>query len=554
MRQLEQLLLRIDGRGYKAYKELQGGRFEFPRMSLLVDHVQGDPYATPSRARAVVAWPAAALPEPALASPARRRATRDFLARAFRSAARGERDLTIEAGGQTVLERSACLLTAAGVELRFRVDLPAAGRRILGSRARDLLIERLPQIVAHAAEAGHLDLPALERHCAAVEDQEALRGMLADAGLVAFVGDGSRLPRASGVDDRPLAGAVEFEAPSALRVTLRAPNAGTIAGLGLRRGITLVVGGGFHGKSTLLRAIENGVYDHIPNDGRECVVTDPAAVKIRAEDGRSINGVDISSFIGDLPYGRSTEDFTTDLASGSTSQAAAIQEALEAEAGVLLLDEDTSASNFMIRDRRMQALVDKAREPITPFLDRVRELRDTAGVSTILVMGGSGDYFDHANTVILMNAYRPLDVTARAREIANQLATGRREEHNGDLHRPRPRRLDPKSLSPETKSGKRRIQARGTDTLVFGRSEVDLRAVEQIVDSAQVRSMGWLLAHLARCPGETVAPLAPVREMLARLGGGEWDWLTGHPDGDLALPRLFEVTAALNRLRGVRLR
>lgn len=553
MRELERLLQKIDGRGYKAYKDLEGRRFEFPRMSLLVDHVQGDPYAAPSRLRVIVPWIASALPDSALASPARRRATRDFLARAFRSAARSERDLAIDAGGQTVLERSACLLADAGVELRFRADMPAAGRRILGRRASELLVERLPEIVARAAEARYLDLGDLERHCAVVEDQQVLRGLLAGSGLVAFVADGSSLPRRSGVDDRPLPGAVELESPASLRVTLEAPNAGPVSGLGLRRGITLVVGGGFHGKSTLLRSIEVGVYDHIPDDGRERVVTDPAAVKIRAEDGRAVSGVDISPYIGHLPHGRTTEEFSTELASGSTSQAAAIQEALEAGATVLLLDEDTSATNFMIRDRRMQALVEKASEPITPFVDRIRELRDSAGISTILVMGGSGDYFDHADTVIQMDEYRPLDVTERAHEIAASLATGRREEHDGRLERPCPRRLDPRSLSPETRPGKRKIQARGIDVLVFGRSQVDLSCVEQIVDAAQARSIGWLLAHLARSSEKAIEPLAHLQAMLGRLGDCEWDWLTGHPDGDLALPRLWEVAAALNRLRGVRL-
>jgi len=548
-KQLEQTLERIDGRGYKAYKDI-AGRYAFERFTLMIDHVQADPFAAPSRLRAVVPWAVADLPEGVHGSPSRKRAARDYLARAFRRAAREEGDVAIDAGRQTVLDRTACLFTEEGVELRFTVGLPAAGRKVLGRKARELLCERLPGIVRAAAEAERLDSGDLQAHCAAVEDQVALREALAERGLVAFVGEGAILPRRSGVDDRPLGDAIPWRTPGALEVTLDAPNAGAVTGLGIPRGITLIVGGGFHGKSTLLNALETGVYDHVPGDGRERVVADPAAVKVRAEDGRAVSGVDLSPFINHLPYGKSTTAFSTDLASGSTSQAAALQEALEAGCGSLLVDEDTSATNFMIRDERMQALVAKENEPITPFVDRIRQLRDRLGVSTVLVMGGSGDYFDCADTVIQMQDYIPLDVTEKAREIAASHVTGRREEHESDLERPRIRALDSRSVDPTVKKGKRKMQGKGVDHLVFGREDVDLRAVEQVADGSQVRAIGQLLAALGDAGGTVADPPGWLRE---RLEGGEWHRLFDRPDGDLALPRVFEVMAALNRLRGARL-
>ncbi|MCD4748029.1 MAG: ABC-ATPase domain-containing protein, partial [Thermoanaerobaculales bacterium] len=298
MERLRSILLGFEGRNYKAYKELQGDTFEFERFSLIIDHVQGDPYAAPSRMRAVIPMAEAGIPEKALASKSRRRACRDFLARAFRAAARREPDLGIDAGTQTVLARSACLFVGDTIELRFTADMPGRGRRILGRHAAQLLCTALPHAVEHAALAANLDLAALEQHCAVVEDQDAMRSQLADRGLVAFVADGASLPRRSGKDDRPAREATLFKAPPSLKVTLRAPNAGEISGLGVRHGITLIVGGGFHGKSTLLKALENGIYDHVPGDGRERVVTEGSAVKIRAEDGRSVAGADISSFIG----------------------------------------------------------------------------------------------------------------------------------------------------------------------------------------------------------------------------------------------------------------
>jgi predicted ABC-class ATPase len=553
MERLKQTLRRIDGRGYKAYKDLQGRRYRFDDYTLIIDHVQGDPYAAPSRLRVVVPAEKAALPASCLANADRCRATRDFLARAFRSAIRSLRPVTIDAGAQAVLDRSACLIESGSVELRFTVKLPAAGRRILGREAFQLLAEHLPRAVSQSCLAAKLDLAALQRHWAAVEDQASLRAALDDAGLIAFIADGAILPRRSGIDDRPLPDAIVWSAPESLEVTLSAPNAGQVSGLGIRHGITLIVGGGFHGKSTLLRAIEAGVYDHIPDDGREQVVTVASAVKIRAEDGRAVAGVDISPFINNLPFDKPTDSFTTDLASGSTSQAAALVEAIESGATALLVDEDTSATNFMIRDRRMQALVAKQHEPITPFVDRISELRDRLGAATVLVMGGSGDYFDHADTVIRMDAYRPVDVTSEAHRIAADQGSGRKQEREQELAAPRSRRLAPASLNPETRPGRRKIQARGCDTLVFGRSDVDLRAVEQLVDPSQVRAIGWLLAHLAAAAGQWIEPRQLIDSQLERLQEGDWDLLSGRPDGDLARPRLHEVMAALNRLRGARL-
>ena len=552
MERLARSLVALDGRGYKAYKEIQGEVFHHPSFELRVDHVQGDPYAAPSRMRARVPLAVAGLPDPALTPGPRRRATRDFIVRVFAEAARGHSDLAIDAGRQTVLDRSACLITEDSVELRFTVDLPAAGRRILGRRARALLCDLTPKVVERATLSRLLGLESLELHCATVEDQTALRASLADHGLVAFVGNGSSLPRRSGIDDRPLENAVPFVAPGSLEIRLESPNAGLLTGLGIPAGVTLIVGGGFHGKSTLLKALESGVWDHIPGDGRELVVTDPSAAKIRAEDGRSVSAVDISPFIRNLPGGTSTESFSTDLASGSTSQAAALVEAMESSSSLLLLDEDTSATNFMIRDRRMQELVARTSEPITPFVDRIGELHNRLGVSTILVMGGSGDYFEYADTVLQMDAYRPVDVTRRAREIAQTHPTGRTEEIERALRPLEPRILEPASLRPERKPGRVKIQARGRDTLIFGRGDVDLRAVEQVADPSQVRAIGWILARLAAAGADPIHPIPAIEQWLAMLEGGRWNELNGRPDGDLALPRLHEVMATLNRIRGVR--
>ncbi|PWG62480.1 ABC-ATPase domain-containing protein [Sediminicurvatus halobius] len=545
---LESLLHRLDGRGYKAYRDLLG-EHDFGEFRLHVDHVQADPFAAPSRVRVRMPLEGAALPAHVFADGERERAARDWLARRFRAEVRQSPALAIDAGAQTVLDRTAALFRDGAAELRFTVALPARGRSILGRAAASLLTRELPRAVQAALGPRGRDEAALRRHCDAVSDQVALRSQLAARGLVAFIADGAVLARRSGIDDRPLGDAVPFRAPDTLRVTLEAPHAGTVSGLGVPEGVTAIVGGGFHGKSTVLTALQQGVWDHRPDDGREQVVTRGEAVKIRAEDGRAVHGVDLSPFIDHLPFGRRTDAFHTELASGSTSQAAALQEALEAGAPALLVDEDTSATNFMIRDARMQALVAKDEEPITPFIDRVRELRDRLGVSTVLVMGGSGDYLGLADTVIQMHDYAPRDVTAAARRIAEAHAGERRAEAERALTRPPPRPLDPASLDPRTRRGKPRIKAARRDALVYGEGEVDLRALEQIADAAQVRAIGRLLALASEARDSELSD--PVTWFAERLAA-DWSDLQRLPDGDLARPRLADLMAAVNRLRAAR--
>ncbi|MCD2197520.1 ABC-ATPase domain-containing protein [Actinomycetospora endophytica] len=541
----------LDGQSYGRYKSLTG---DWPAgdATLTIVRVQADPFAPPSRVR--VTLPGAA-PEELTTTADRRRALAGFLLRRLRRALRGT-SLHVDAGGPEVLERSAGRVAADGtVTIELGVPMPGPKRRILGREAATLLGETLPDAVADLRWSvfSEHDRAAATGFVETVEDAVALRAALADRGLVAFVADGAVLPRRSGVDDRPLEGATAFRSPESLRVTIPTPNAGDVTGLGVPEGVTLIVGGGYHGKSTLLRAIEAGVYDHQPGDGRECVVARDDAVKVRAEDGRSVVRTDVSAFVSHLPSGEPTDDFSTTNASGSTSQAASMVEAVEAGAGALLVDEDTSATNIMIRDGRMQQLIET--EPLVPFVERIRPLHAERGVSSVLVMGGSGDYLEVADTVIMMDSYVASEVTGRAHEIAAQ-GRARVVEHSG--FPPVTRRVvDPSSLDPTGRQGKRRVTARGVDTLTFGEQDVDLAAVEQIVDRSQVAGIGRALALLGEGVLDGTVPLAEGLDLLdAELARGGVDaLLSGGRDAiDLALPRRHEVAAALNRLRSVKVR
>ncbi len=560
---LKNTLEAIDGRGYKAYKDLRGS-YRFENFTLAVDHVQGDPFATPSRLRVELAHEVSQLPDWARSSKTRRVALADYLirsfARAVRATVKGNRGsgkggrIEIDTPHQEVIERSAARIHPNRIELRFFAGLPAFGRRVAGREALAMLLEEIPRLVERALLFENLNPDELRRQIETVEDAEHLRALLAERGAVAFVADGALLPRLSGADDRPMeaADALPFESPPELRVTVTLPNRGIVTGMELRRGVTLIVGGGYHGKSTLLRALERGVYNHVPGDGRELVITTAGAYKIRAEDGRSVERTCITPFIANLPRGGDTDAFRSQDASGSTSQAANIIEALEAGAGTLLIDEDTSATNFMIRDHRMQELIAAKQEPITPFVDKVRQLFDELGVSTVLVLGGSGDYFDVADEVIAMEEYRPRRVTDEARVIADRIRTERRSEGGREFGRRTARSPLPKSLDPSKGRHDAKTKSYGVSEIAFGRHSIDLQAVEQIVDSSQTRALADALLYARSImDGErTVAEILHAVELAVEEGG--LDVLSDRRPADLARFRPLELAAALNRLRTLR--
>ncbi|MDY6782868.1 MAG: ABC-ATPase domain-containing protein [Cyanobacteriota bacterium] len=555
---LRSTLLDLDGRGYKAYKDIKG-RYSFPNFTLIIDRVQGDPFASPSQLRVQVPQSIAQFPPHLYASLSREIALRDYLTRQFDRAAQqvSSRRGTGKSGliaitrfGQEILERTAVFVDDE-VEVRFIVGLPAQGRRILGRQAAAMLCEDIPEIVESALKYASLDSQTIQKHVETAEDADELRSSLSQHNLIAFVADGAILPRRSGVDDRPLLEAVvPFESPPSLRVELTCPNQGKITGMGVPEGITLIVGGGYHGKSTLLRALEVSVYNHIPGDGREFVVMNPAAVKIRAEDGRSIADTNISPFINQLPQGRSTVRFSTANASGSTSQAANIMEALEVGAKVLLMDEDTSATNFTIRDRRMQQLISKNKEPITPYIDKVRQLYEEYGVSTILVMGGSGDYFEVADTVVAMDNFQAHEVTAKAKEIAIAYASDRLSEGGETFGTITPRVPINSSIDPSRGKRAVKVKVRDVDEVAFGSEEIDLGAVEQIVDAGQLRAIATAIVYAKENYIDQKQTLSTLLDrVLGDIEEEGLDAIAEFPRGDLVFFRRFELAAALNRLR-----
>ena len=594
--ELRTQLRQIDHKGYKAYKVLEG-EYDFGAYRLCIDHVQGDPYATPSRVRIVYKNKKNIALE-YFESGHRRTAVEDYLLRRLHKNLRsngktqtgresgyngreerygskesgyngreeryGNRDsgynsreeksgirervgsgksglVTACRAGQEILERTAMRITPESIEARIEVGFPAFGRTIAAGELAKILFDLLPQAAERTFRFGRIMEKELGEVVNMADDQQFIRKELERRGLVAFVADGSVLPRESGVSQRPMKQAVAFKSPESLAVTLQLPHRGAVRGMGICRGITVIAGGGFHGKSTLLKALERGVYNHIAGDGRELVITDASACKLRAEEGRCIHETDISMFISNLPTKADTTAFSTENASGSTSQAANTVEALSCKSRVLLIDEDTSATNFMVRDTRMAQLVSDEKEPITPFIRKIRSLYCDLGVSTVLVAGSSGDYLSVADTVLQMDCYEAKDVTDRAKELAVPLTEEPAKEAVWIKKAVRSKQIE-------------KARVHGWDTLNLDKMEIDLRYLELIVDESQTAALAYTLQFI-------LGKMADGRKTAAQLAHEAYQKISregilsvtprNYGAGAAAAVREQEILAALVRYRAL---
>lgn len=575
--ELRQQLRSINRKSYPAYKGLKG-LYHFGNYILSIDHVQGDHFASPSHVSIQISHRDTGFPVEYYKDTLTGTTLCDYLTRqfekqvsqySFRAKGSGKSGLlTASHCGQEILSRTACEITEKGITARFFVGFPANGRTINATELEKILFDFLPVCIQKSFFYSSLNAKELQNYIELAEDQEFIRQTLPAKNLCAFIADGSILPRESGISSRPMKASIPFTSPDSLRISINLPHKGKITGMGIPKGITLIVGGGYHGKSTLLNALELGVYNHIPGDGREYVITDATAVKLRSEDGRFIKDVDISMFINDLPNKKDTRCFSTLDASGSTSQAAGIVESMEAGSHLFLLDEDTSATNFMVRDAFMQQVIQREKEPITPFLERAEDLYKKAGISTILVAGSSGAFFHIADTIIQMDNYVPKDITASVKKLCSQyplpavsvtdfqlphshrIMSRPAESSKRLIHNSRGNHSDSGAAKPE------RLKTRisGTDGFSLGRQEIDLRYTEQLIDAEQTAALGLLLKY-------AVEHLADGRRTLPEIVQFLWKNLSLHGlsfftenqkiSCGYATPRIQEIYACLNRYRGL---
>ncbi|MCI9017748.1 MAG: ABC-ATPase domain-containing protein [Lachnospiraceae bacterium] len=548
----------IDHRSYPAYKDLRG-QYDFGSFVLSIDHVQGDPFASPSRLSVLVSGKKAGFPAEYYDTYPKRITLQDHLTRLFAAQlssgskqAKGSGKsglLGASRCGQEVLERTACRVREGNVTLRFEAGFPARGRTIDARELEKMLFDILPDCVHASLYFQKINKNRLKAAIELCEDQQYIREQLPALGLCAFLANGSILPRQSGVSDRPMQEAVAFQSPASMEVTLDLPNRGPVTGMGIPKGISLFVGGGYHGKSTVLQALQYGVYNHIGGDGRELVITDESAWKLRSEDGRSVTGVDISPFIRQLPGRRDTRHFSTEDASGSTSQAANLMESMESGSTLLLIDEDTSATNFMIRDKLMQQVVAPEEEPIIPFIERVRSLYEDFGISSVIVAGSSGSYFHVADTVVQMKEYVPYDITGRAKEAAAAFPVFSTKQDKFPAYSAN---RCPRANAAVKRDDRLKLKAMGTHELLLGRDAVELRYLEQLRDGEQTMALAYLLKFLQLqvMDGKKNMPtLADQLEALLNNQGLEGLFEHGDVRSSLARPRRQEILACVNRYR-----
>ena len=556
--ELRNKLKNIDHKSYPAYKDLRG-QYDFKDYVLSIDHVQGDPFAAPSRLSVRVKGEKAGFLPAFYDTHAKRITLQDHLTRlfakeisggSFQAKGSGKSGLLgVSRCGQQVLERTALKVEKGNITLRFEAGFPANGRTINARELEKMLFDILPVCVRKSLYYSQIDQNKLKQAICLCEDQQYIREKLPELSLCAFIADGSILPRESGISERPMKGAVPFRSPESLKITLDLPRRGKVTGMGIPRGITLFVGGGYHGKSTILQALQNGVYNHIGGDGRELVITDDSAVKLRAEDGRSIKSVDISPFISNLPNKKDTAHFSTEDASGSTSQAANLMEGVEAGSSLFLIDEDTSATNFMIRDQLMQEVISAGEEPITPFICRVKSLYQDLGISSVIVAGSSGSYFHVADTVIQMKEYVPFDITQKAKKAAESYpAMNGKEDHF-------PSYISERCPLPDMglkKEDRIKIKAMGTSELILSRESVELRYLEQLKDQEQTAALAWIL-KFAECKlmdgKKDLKQMGMFLEKQMDKDGLESLFERGDVSAALARPRKQEIMACINRYR-----
>jgi predicted ABC-class ATPase len=558
--ELQNLLKTIDHKGYPAYKDLKG-KYQFKQYILSIDHVQGDPFASPSKVSIIVPAKISAFDKECYENPYRKTAFQDYLLRrvasqikaySFKAKGSGKSGLMgISQPGQEIMERSACQVDVktGDITVRMEIGFPANGRTINAGELGKILFDFLPLCVSKTLLSKSCPSEELKKVLYLSDDQQYIRSELKKNDLVAFVANGSILPRKSGISQLPMQGAVAFKSPDEMAITLKLPHKGELTGMAIKKGVTLIVGGGYHGKSTLLEALELGVYNHISGDGREYCITDETAMKLRAEDGRSIQKTDISMFIRNLPNGRDTKSFFTQDASGSTSQAANTIEAMEAGAKVFLIDEDTSATNFMIRDELMQKVVSRDVEPIIPFIDRIRELYTEYGISTVLVAGSCGSYFHKADSVLQMNRYQPVEITKLAKSEAKNYPYTLGDVPKAD--KPSFNRVAKRDTA-FAKDDRIKMRTDGTDGFSINREEVDMRYVEQLVDSEQLTALSYMIKYLKLHSFDgKVTISASVEKLYSEIKAkGFLAFVAGESTpGNLCIPRKQELYATINRCR-----
>ena len=562
MKALYQKIRTLNGKNYGLYKSLADKPWDFGDFALEFLHVQGDPYAPASRVVIKANLSMLGYAGEWGGEFERRLALSDFLYRKLSRLVKEkypEKDAAIvfDTAGPEMLVRNSLWIDNGELRACLQVRLPGEGRKIQAEVAAEILTMVLPDLVSAGLYYNKSDESALQDYYRVLAERKAILAELETRGLCAFVPDGAVLPRASGLSEMPLEGAVPFTAPEQMAVTLNVCGR-EIRGMGIPKGITVITGGAFHGKSTLLQALTRAVYPHIPGDGREGIVIDESALRVGVEDGRSVRGTDLSQFVRDLPGGVSTKNFNTLSASGSTSEAANLLEAMEAGSRAFLIDEDSSAVNFLIRDVRVRKLLGDDREPLIPLTDRIREI-SAQGYSFILVAGACGDYLDLADNIVIMANYK----AECAKNVSGVIASeAKQSTPAASSARPFVGYMQPlqKSVRP-TSAVERQVKVKlsGDTLLQIGFLVSDTSRLNTLVDKQQRLGAGFVLLNLlqnaasnsessdASNAGDSVA--VTIQKLYEKIQNVGFRNLPQGMSREMSLPRVVDIACVAFRLR-----
>ena len=559
MKALYQKIRAFDGKNYGLYRSLEGKSWDFGDFSLDFLHVQGDPFAPASRILVTAPLKVLGFGSEWSGTFERKLAISDFLLRRLAKSVKekypdknGARE--IDEPGPEVLVRNALWVDNGELRACLQVRLPGEGRKIQAELAAEILTMVLPDLLSASLYCTPQILQGLEQHYAVLERRRLILEELPKRGLVAFVPDGAVLPRASGLSQDPLQGAVPFAAPDELAVTLDVGGE-SIRGMGIPKGVTVITGGAYHGKSTLLQALVRSVYPHVPGDGREGIVIDESAMRVGVEDGRYVRETDISPMVRDLPGGVSTKSFSTAGASGSTSEAANLMESMEMGCKTFLIDEDSSAVNFLIRDRRVRDLLGDDREPLIPLTDRIRQFAES-GYSFILVAGACGDFLSLADNIVVMAEYKAECVQQPAVTLEARVpepAEG--ADRVQGLQSAAPTRsfagytkiLQAKVRPASAVERQVKVKLNGDTALQVGQLVADVSRAGLLVDRQQRVGAGYLLLNLLQ-NAEDVPVCELAEKLCEKIRNVGFRNLPQGMSRYMSLPRPVDIVATLLRM------
>ncbi len=562
-REFYNMLMDIEGKDSSEYARLVGD-FDFSRFVLKISQVPAESSTSPALFIVRVPQIIAGFPPHYFDTPVRRTALEDFLTRKvadqidtlaqYNEEGISRRHLSVAMPGQKILPRTSMLVTEEYVEARIYVMLPQRDGRVDGERVRDIFFEELASVVNASLVYCNLDERELTAFVNSMEDADQIRQTLSMRGLLGFVADGSMLARMGNTDFPDYEAVTPLRVDSDIQVEMEVPNGGTIKGLGIPAGLTLILGDSYSGRIDLMKALAAGIYNHIPGDGRELAVTVPDAVSVAAEPGRSVQKVDVSLFIKEMEAGSQPAEFSTAEAEPSASQAAGVMEALEIGARAFLFDESTSAAAFLTRDTRLSSLMPEAERRIAPLAQRARHMVDDLGVSIVVAGAASvAEFIPVADTILRIDEYAVYDVTQAAKALDPAQFQIEEDPNPPDFAQERNRWVVPSSIDSSKGTDDQHIVAESIELLRFGRGLINLQNITQMADKHQTATIGLILYYARLRYMDESRPLREVMDLIDRdLGTEGLEVLSRDLRGDLARPRRYEIAAALNRLSSLR--